>query len=253
MEDLELPLTAHLDELRTRLFRALLAIGAAFAVCYPNSYWLFDLLEAPLIEAAAAAGIETKIVGTGVAEAFFTRLKVSFIAALFVALPVVLFQVWKFIVPGLRDTEANYARGFVLFGTLFFLAGAYFCYTVVFPFGFPFFLSEYTRIGVEPLVRISEYLSFSSRLLLAFGTTFEMPVAAFFLARAGVITHRTLIGWGRYAIIVLFVAAAILTPPDAASQMLMVVPLLLLYALSIGVAYVFRRNDDTRAGDDEEM
>jgi len=241
MMDRELPLTEHLEELRTRLWRSLLATAVAFAICYPKSSLLFDFLNAPLVRAAAEKSTEFTLIGTGVAEAFFTRLKVSFIASLFLALPVILYQTWMFIVPGLRSTEARYARGFVLTGTIFFLSGAAFCYAVVFDFGFPFFLSEYQDIGVAPAIRISEYLSFASRMLLAFGITFEMPVVSFFLARAGLITHTTLMRVGRYAIVIVFVVAAILTPPDVVSQLLMAAPLLVLYGLSIGVAYLARR------------
>jgi len=247
MIDRELPLTEHLEELRTRVWRSLLAIVVAFAICYPKSSFLFDFLNAPLMRAAASESASFTLIGTGVAEAFFTRLKVSFIAALFLALPVILYQVWMFIVPGLRSTEARYARGFVFAGTVFFVSGAAFCYAVVFDFGFPFFLAEYQDIGVEPTIRISEYLSFTSRMLLAFGITFEMPVVSFFLARAGMITHRTLLNVGRYAIVIVFIVAAILTPPDVVSQLLMAGPLLVLYAMSIGVAYLARR----RSPDDE--
>jgi sec-independent protein translocase protein TatC len=165
---------------------------------------------------------------------------VSLVAAVFVALPVILYQLWKFVVPGLETTEARYARWFVFFGTLFFLAGASFCYALVFPVGFPFFLQEYADIGIDPVLRISEYLSFTSRMMLAFGVTFEMPVIIFFLARAGIVDHRQLIAFSRYAVLLIFIVAAVLTPtPDAASQLMMAIPLLFLYAISIGVAYFF--------------
>jgi sec-independent protein translocase protein TatC len=240
MADVELPLTGHLAELRKRLARALLAVAAAFAICYPKSGLLFEILEWPLRSSAAANNLKFQIVGTGIAEAFFTRLGVSLVGAVFVALPVVLYQLWKFVVPGLESTEARYAKWFVVFGTLFFLAGAGFCYTMVFPVGFPFFLQEYADIGVDPVLRISEYLSFTSRMMLAFGVTFEMPVIIFFLARAGFVNHHQLIAYSRYAVLAIFIVAAVLTPtPDAASQMMMAVPLLFLYAISIGVAYSF--------------
>lgn len=240
MADIELPLTGHLAELRKRLARALLAVAIAFAVCYPQSQILFQILEAPLRSSAAATNLKFQIVGTGIAEAFFTRLGVSLVAAVFFALPVILYQIWRFVVPGLESTEARYAKWFVLFGTLFFLAGASFCYALVFPVGFPFFLQEYADIGVDPVLRISEYLSFTSRMMLAFGVTFELPVVIFFLARAGLVTYRQLIRFSRYAVLVIFILAAVLTPtPDVASQMMMAVPLLFLYAVSIGVAYIF--------------
>jgi sec-independent protein translocase protein TatC len=241
MPDVELPLTAHLEELRRRILRALLATIAAFVICYPGSERVFALLIAPLEWAKQTGTIDVALIGTGVAEAFFTRLMVSFIAAVFLALPVILYQFWMFVLPGLKTEEARHVRAFVTAGSFFFVAGAAFCYYVVLALGFPFFLAEYQRIGVTPQLRISEYLSFTSRMLLAFGITFEMPVVTFFLARVGLVTHETLIRFGRYAVVAIFVIAAILTPPDVVSQLLMAAPLLLLYLVSIGVAYVFRR------------
>jgi sec-independent protein translocase protein TatC len=132
------------------------------------------------------------------------------------------------------------------------LAGSSFCYGIVFDFGFPFFLAEYNRIGVDPAIRISEYLSFASRLMIAFGITFELPVATFFLARIGLVTHTLLIGVARYAVLAVFVIAAILTPPDVVSQVLMAGPLMLLYGLSIIVAYVFARPRIGDSGDEKE-
>ncbi len=240
MAELELPLSGHLEELRHRLSRALLAVAVGFAICYPQSQLIFRALTDPLHSAADGLSVETTLIGTGVAEAFFTRLKVAFIAALFLALPFLLHQTWQFVAPGLKQAEARYAKYFVAFGTAFFLSGAAFCYFVVFPIGFPFLLGEYAKIGINPAIRISEYLSFSSRMLLAFGITFEMPVVSFFLTRIGLITHKTLLTYIRYAVLAVFVLSAILTPPDVASQILMALPLLGLYGISIGVAYFAR-------------
>ncbi len=251
MADVELPLTGHLAELRKRLARALLAIAVTFAAAYPNSALLFEFLQAPLADSAAANGLEYQTVGFRIGEAFFTRLGVSFIAAVFLALPVILYQLWRFIVPGLEDKEARYAKWFVLFGTLFFLAGASFCYGLVFPVAFPFFLQEYVDIGIDPLLSISDYLSFTSRMMLAFGITFEMPLVIFFLARLGFVTYRQLLQYSRYAVLVIFIVAAVLTPtPDAASQLLMAVPLTALYALSIVVAWGFGRERDAKPDDE---
>ena len=237
--DARMPLTAHLEELRWRLVRALLALGVGFAVCYYFAEPLFIFLIRPL---AALRPNETLIIGTGVTEAFFTKLKVSFIAALFAASPVIFFQAWRFVAPGLYETEKRLALPFAIAASFFFVLGASFCYGVVFPVGFRFFLEEYTSISVAPQIRISEYLSFASRMLLAFGVTFELPVVTFFLARLGVLTHRTLLGMGRYAIVVIFIVAAVLTPgPDVASQLLMAAPLLVLYGLSIVVAWLVAR------------
>ena len=251
MSDAELPLIGHLEELRSRLLKALLAVGVAFCICYPNAEWIFDFLTAPLTRAGGDSEHPFQLIGTGVAEAFFTRMWVSFIAALFVALPVILYQIWRFILPGLHRREIQYGRGFVIAGTFFFISGAAFCYAVAFDTAFPFFLEEYARIGVTPSIRINEYLSFTSRMLLAFGIIFELPVATFFLARVGLVSHVMLIKYVRHAIVIVFIVAAVLTPPDVVSQMLMAMPLLVLYALSIGVAYVFYRPRMTPEDPDE--
>ncbi len=238
MADVEMPLTEHLEELRWRIVKSLLAIAVSFAVSYAFADTLFAILIRPITLAAGDGTV--KLIGTGVAEAFFTKLKVSLIAGIFLASPAILYQAWKFVSPGLYENEKQYVVPFVVFGTFFFLAGGLFCYALVFQVGYAFFLEQYETIGVEPTLRISEYLSFSARMLLAFGITFELPVVAFFLARVGIIDHNTLIRPWRYALIGIVVLAAVLTPgPDVASQLLLVAPLVVLYVVSIGVAYVF--------------
>jgi sec-independent protein translocase protein TatC len=247
MADLKMPLTAHLEELRWRLIKALLAIAVGFIAAYNFAESLFALLTRPLLALNATANgpdaDPVHLIGTGVVEAFFTKLKVSFIAAIFLASPVMLYQLWQFVAPGLYDTEKRYARPFVFFGTFFFLAGAWFCYTAVLPVGYRFFIEQYATISVNPEIRISEYLSFTARMLLAFGATFELPVITFFLTRLGIVDHKMMLRYARYAVLVIFIVAAMLTPgPDVASQLLMAGPLLVLYALSIGVAYVFGKS-----------
>lgn len=238
-EDATMPLTAHLEELRWRIVKAMIGVTIAFGACYFYSDRVFELLTRPLVDLNDS---RLQLIGTGVTEAFFTRLKVSLIAAVFVASPLIFYQAWGFVAPGLVQKERRLAIPFVLAATLFFVSGAAFCYVLVFPVGYAFFLEEYANIGVAPQIRISEYLSFAARMLLAFGVTFELPVITFFLARIGFVTHRMLIGGLRYAIVIIFIVAAVLTPgPDVASQMLMAGPLLFLYAVSIGVAYVFGR------------
>lgn len=237
--DVRMPLTAHLEELRTRLVRALVAVAVGAIACWLVIEHLIAFLLAPLERLRPA---ESLVIGTGLTEAFFTKLKVAVIGGIFVAAPVVFYQAWRFVAPGLYDRERRVALPFSLAASFFFVAGAAFCYWLVFPVAFQFFLKEYGTIGVEPALRISEYLTFASRMLLAFGVTFELPVATFFLARVGLVTHRTLIEWWRYAVVGIFVAAAVLTPgPDMASQFLMAAPLLALYLLSIGVAFVVGR------------
>jgi len=237
---MEMPLTEHLEELRWRVVKAILAVTVGFGVAYLYSDRIFGILTAPIETVGAGSGVS--MIGTGVAEAFFTKLKVSFISGVFAASPVLFYQAWQFISPGLHGHEKVYVVPFVVFATFFFFAGATFCYFTVFYVGYAFFIEQYETIGIEPALRISEYLSFSSRLLLAFGITFELPVVAFFLARVGVIDHQTLIKPWRYAIIIIVVLAAVLTPgPDVASQMLLAVPLMILYCFSILVAWAFHR------------
>ena len=250
-----MPLTAHLDELRTRLIRAFAVVGVGFAA----AYWFVEpLVTWLLVPLTALRPDEALVIGTGVTDAFFTKLKVAFIAGVFLASPAVFYQAWHFIAPGLYEKERRVALPFSFAASFFFVGGAAFCYYLVFPVAFRFFLAEYGSVGIAPQIRVTEYLTFASRMLLAFGVTFELPVVTFFLARLGLVTHRTLIGWTRYAIVTIFVVAAVLTPgPDIASQLLMATPLLLLYGLSIGVAWVVARpaaaarDDDTteRAAD----
>jgi sec-independent protein translocase protein TatC len=250
MTDASAPLIAHLEELRWRVLKALAGIAVGFAACYGFSEQIFQLLSAPLL---ALSDDPLSLIGTGVTEAFFTRLKVSFIAAIFLASPVIFYQTWRFVAPGLYVHEKRTAIPFVIAATLFFVAGGTFCYVVVFPIGYAFFLREYQAIGVAPTIRISEYLTFAARMLLAFGLTFELPVVTFFLARIGVVTHRTLIHWFRYAVLGIFILAAVLTPgPDVASQLLLAAPLLFLYGVSIGVAFVFQRRTPGNEDDEDD-
>lgn len=240
-----MPLTGHLGELRSCLVKSLLAVTAAFALSFAYVEAIFSFLADPLLRLRSPG---LTLIGTGVPEAFFTKLKVAFIAALFLAYPVILWQSWKFVAPGLYEDERRHARRFVLFGTLFFLLGAWFCYEVVFSAGFGFFLGRYQAIQIRPAIRIGEYLSFSANLLLAFGIIFELPVLSYFLTRVGLIHHRLLIGQFRYALILIFLLAAILTPPDIVAQILLALPLLLLYGVSIAVSYLARDKQATGNG-----
>src|SRR2546428_3412321 len=172
--DARMPLTAHLEELRARLIRALLATLVAALLCYGLAEHLVAFLIRPL---TALRPDQPLVIGTGVTEAFFTKLKVSFTAGIFLASPVIFFQAWRFVAPGLYESEKRIAFPFSIAASFFFVLGAAFCYVVVFPVAYEFFLQEFASIGVSPQIRISEYLSFASRMLLGFGVTFELPVA----------------------------------------------------------------------------
>lgn len=244
-DDSSMSLMGHLDELRSRIIKILLALGLAFVPTYFFAEFLFGFLQGPLHQSCA----DCKLIGISPTEAFVTKIKVAFIAALFIASPAVFYQIWQFVAPGLYDNEKRYVWPFVAFCSFFFLLGAGFCYVLVLPIAYAFFLEQYESIGVEATLRISEYLTFTTRTLLAFGVTFELPILTFFFARIGLVTHTLLISVARYAILVIFILAAILTPPDALSQILLAGPLVLLYVVSIGVAYVFAKASKTESED----
>jgi sec-independent protein translocase protein TatC len=237
IDETRMPLLEHLRELRIRLVRAALAIAVGCALAYVFADQLFAWLTLPLREVAHG---KLLLIGTGVGEAFYTKIKVALIAGVFVASPAVFYEVWKFIAPGLYDSEKRMALPFVVFASMFFVLGGYFCWAVVFKIGYAFFISEYGTIGVTPTIRISEYLAFSAKLMLAFGLTFEMPIFALFLTRLGMVDHRLMLRYFRYAVLGIFVVSAALTPPDMISMFLLAIPLLALYAMSVGVSYMFR-------------
>ena len=184
------------------------------------------------------------LIGTSVTEAFFSEIKVAIAAGVLFTCPYIFYQIWRFIAPGLSGGEKKLVLPFVLCATLFFLGGAYFCYRIVLPVAFKYFVEQYNTMGVLPAIRIGEYFTFFFRMVLAFGVTFELPVFTFFLVRLGLWNYRLMISSFRYAIIAIFVLAAILTPtPDVINQSLLALPMLVLYVVSIGVAYIWRRTD----------
>ncbi len=239
LEQARMPIVEHLRELRIRLIRSIIAVIIGFAIAYAFSDQIFAWLTRPLLE-LSRSNFKVELIGTGVGEAFFTKIKVALIAGLFMACPGVFHEVWKFISPGLYKSERRTATPFIIFASLFFILGGYFCWAVVFTVGYRFFISEYASIGVTPTIRISEYLAFSAKLMLAFAVTFEMPIFAYFLTRVGMIDHRMMTRQFKYAILIIAVIAGVLAPPGPVPMFLLAIPLLMLYVLSIGVSYVFR-------------
>ena len=233
-----MPFTSHLDELRSRLMRSALAVGIAFLFCFYFADQIFFALAEPLRRLRIP---DLTLIGTAVTEAFFTKMKISFFAAIIVALPVLLWEGWQFVAPGLYEHEKRYTRSFVFFGSFFFLAGVAFCYVIVLQKGLAFLLKRYQVLQIQPAIQIGAYLSLVTRLVLAFGLMFQLPVLTFFLARVGLIDHRLLIHYFGYAVIGMAIISAILTPPDVVSQILLMIPLILLYGVSIGVAYAARQ------------
>lgn len=236
-EEDKLPFTAHLEELRKRLITCFIAVGVGFALSYGFKEKLFFILTRPLI---AVMQEGEKLVFTGLPEAFFAYLKVAFLSGLMLATPVILYEFWMFVAPGLYQKEKRLLLPIVFLCSFFFMGGALFGYFVVFPFGFRFFLSFATDT-IRPLPSMKEYLSFASKLLLAFGLVFEMPLLLTFLSRMGLVSVAFLKKNRKYAVLLSFIIGAILTPPDVVTQILMAIPMIVLYEISILGARLFER------------
>lgn len=243
MEDEKLPLTTHLEELRSRLIVCLIAVGVGFAVSYFFSAEIFSLLSRPL---TAVLPKDSSFIFTGITEAFFTYLKLSFFSGIFLASPVIIYEIWKFVAPGLYEREKRYVLPFVCIATVFFVGGIVFCYFIVLPAAFRFFVGYNTQY-IRMMPSLGEYLSFTCVFLLAFGVVFELPVFLVCLAKLGIITEKHLRSNRKLVIIGAFVVAALLTPtPDAVNQSLMAVPLIVLYELSIIVVRFVAKKPDQK-------
>jgi len=225
-------LKPHIAELRKRLGISLATLIIMFFVCFnfwePIMAWMIE----PLKHALPAT---SSIIFTKVQEPLFTALKVSFFASFIVSLPIIFWQLWLFVSPGLYENEKKMVLPFVSFATIMFLIGAAFCYYVVVPFGFAFLINFGGKLFTA-LPGIGEYVSFFTKLLFGFGIAFELPVITFFLAKLGLVTDQMLKSYFRYAIVIIFIVSALLTPPDVLTQFLMAGPLMLLYGFSILVA-----------------
>lgn len=247
-EELKLPLTGHLEELRKRLIISICTVAATFLVSYNFKEDIFRILTVPLINQMPK---NSSLVFTSVAEAFFTYLKLALFSGIFFASPVVLFQLWMFVSPGLYEKEKKYAFPFLVCAYFFFILGTVFCYKVILPNIFKFLLS-YSSDILKPLPSLNEYLSLSTKLLLAFGIMFEFPAVIFLLVRLGVVNAQFLVSKRKYAVIAVFILAAALTPPDIVTQLFMAVPLLVLYELSILFAKLFPKKDKRRDSKKED-
>ena len=239
----KIPFTGHLEELRKRLVVCFIAIGIGFVASYGFKEQIFQILSRPLI---SAMGTGDKLIFTGLPEAFFTYLKVAFLSGIMLAAPVILYEFWMFLAPGLYKKERSLLVPIVFLSSRFFIGGALFGYFVVFPFGFKFFLG-FASDTIQALPSMKEYLGFSAKLLLAFGLVFELPIVITFLARLGIVSVDFLKKNRKYALILFFVGAAIITPPDVITQVMMALPLMLLYEISILGARAFgkkKSNED---------
>jgi len=242
------PFTSHLDELRKRIIICIVAVAVGFLGSYFFAEQIFDILIKPL---QAELPPDSMFIFTGLPEAFFVYLKLSLFGGILLASPVLLWEVWCFVAPGLYDQEKKYVYPFVIFSTLLFATGVSFGYFVVFPIAFKFFMGYSSEI-IKPLPSIKEYLNFSCKLLFAFGVVFELPLFTLFLAKIGLVNEKMLRSKRKFAILGIFAVAAILTPPDVVSQILMAIPLLVLYEISILVAKYFGKKEEEEEEEEEE-
>jgi sec-independent protein translocase protein TatC len=244
LDNERLPLTHHLAELRTRIVR-ILVVWIVFAVIAWNfSELIFSYLLDPAV--AALSEGERTLQAIAPTEIFFTYLKCAALAGFVMALPVIFWQIWAFVAPGLYASERKAVVPFVVVSSLLFGGGAIFGYAMVFPLMFDFF-TQFDSEFVESAWTMREVFNLTTRLFLAFGIAFELPVLVFFLSIAGIVAPQTLLKKTPYAVLGVFIAAAILTPPDWVSQVFLAIPMIALYLVGVGVAYAFGGSKRTRA------
>ena len=248
-EDSQESFISHLVELRQRLVKAVLAVLAVFIVlfAYPGASYIYDLLAQPMLSTLPAG---TRMIATGVITPFMVPVKVTLMASFVIALPVVLYQAWAFVAPGLYMHEKRLALPLILSSTLLFMVGMAFCYFVVFRTVFHF-IASFAPQSITPAPDIEAYLNFVMTMFLAFGLTFEVPVAVVLLVKTGVTSVAKLRNARGYVIVGAFVIAAIFTPPDVVSQFMLAVPLCILYEVGLVVASMIERKDSENVSAEE--
>ena len=233
----EQPFVSHLIELRDRLVKGSIAVGVCFAalMLWPGAAGLYDLLAAPLV---AHLPKGSTLIATSVISPFLVPLKITLMAAFLIALPVVLYQVWAFVAPGLYTHEKKLVLPLVISSSLLFFLGVAFCYFFVFGQVFKF-IQSFAPKSITAAPDIEAYLSFVLTMFIAFGAAFEVPVVVVVLARMGLVSIEKLRAFRSYFIVLAFIIAAVLTPPDVVSQLALAIPMVLLYEVGIWAAQIF--------------
>ena len=239
-------LKPHIADLRKRLTISTITVVVMFFACFSFYEPILEWMMAPVKHALP---VGTSMIAVEIQETFFTAMKVAFFAGFIISLPVIFWQLWLFLAPGLYDHEKKLVVPFVFFATLMFLLGAAFAYYIVVPIGFDFLIAFGNSV-VSVLPSIGKYVGFFTKLMIGFGIAFELPVITFFLAKIGIVNDQMLKDFFRYAVVLIFIISAILTPPDVISQVLMAAPLLILYGVSIYIAKVF--NPAPKEDEEEE-
>jgi sec-independent protein translocase protein TatC len=254
LEEGRMPFLEHLRELRTRLRNSVMIFFVCFIGCW--IFWepVYAWIRAPFdnawygnhLDDAQHFGTPPEMVFSSPVTPFWLSMEVAMWAALFVGSPFMFYQLWKFIAPGLYKKERRVGFWFAFFSGLFFTGGALFCYTFCLPALYDYLLS-YAQPGTHPMIAIDQYFDLTRDMMIGFGAVFELPMLIFFLASIGLVTHRSLWKFNRYFIIIAFVVGAVLTPsPDVVSQTLMATPMVVLYNVSIVIAFVITRRREKR-------
>ena len=259
MEENRLPLTEHLGDLRKRLFVSFGTLFLTFLITFTFSEKIFELImfplktriyisfENPYLQFIPQEKLQhIKLVFLAPAEAFWMHIKIAFVAGLILALPVIFYELWKFVSPGLLQKERHYIIPFIFVATALFLVGAAFCFLIVLPFAMRFLLTYKLGDFLSPMLSVGQYVDFCLKFIIAFGAVFELPIAIVFFTRMGLVTPKTLAKNRKYAILAAFIVAAVLTPtPDFFNQTLMAVPMIVLYEVGIIVSRIFKRKKVT--------
>jgi sec-independent protein translocase protein TatC len=233
----EMGFLEHLEELRDRIIKSLIAVGASFAVCFYFSLELFEFVAKPITKIAGVS-----LVINDPTEAFTVYLKVSVVAALYLAAPFVLWQVWRFIAPGLYKHERRYAGPFIISTSLFFFIGGVFGYVVAFPTALQFLMEMAKQGHMVPLIAAEKYFDLFSTVMIVLGIVFEIPPVVFILSRIGIVSGPFLLKNTRWAILISTIIAAVITPTtDIPNMMVVAIPMVLLYLIGVIVAFVFGR------------
>lgn len=240
----QMPFLDHLDQLRWRLLKSIIAIVAMSVIAFSFSDELFGLIIKPLGD--------IRLHVTDVTGSFYAYLKVSMITGVLAAVPVIFYQLWAFVSPGLYAQEKSAIIPMVAVSTLLFLTGVSFCWWIVLPMSLNFLIG-FSGDLFEPIITVGSYISFAGTLLIAFGFSFEMPVVAYFLGKIGILSSAFMVKGRRYAIVIILIVAAILTPADIFSQVMLAGPLYVLYEISILVVRsIEKKRAIKRAREDRE-
>ena len=236
IDEIEMPFLEHLEELRWRAIRILIAVAALTIGCFFVSDYMLNFL----LYSTKSLQYDINLQVLKIQTVFVIKLELALIFGIVLSLPYILYQIWQFVAPGLLEKERKYVFPVIFFATLSFLTGAGFAYFIIVPIALDFFLSL-APSSVSNNIALDFYFGFVARIVLVFGVVFELPVVSLFLTKIGLLTPEFLKKYRRYAIVIIFIVAAILTPPDPTTQVMLAIPLVVLYEFTIWISYFFRK------------